>query len=503
MKLRLALAIAALSGFIALSYELVWYRVVSILTGGTAASFGLLLAAYLFGIAVGARVSAVFCRERGDGARELVLSSAFVAAATTVAALVVPAFGWSARTTGIAGGLTLVALGAALLGAVLPLVSHFGIEPDERAGARLSYVYLANIVGSAAGSLVTGFVLMDLLPLVAIARLLVAVGFVLAAALLAASRMRRPLAYAGLAALGAAAYAATPALYDRLYERLVLGEEEDGATRFAEIVENRSGVIMVTADGTVYGSGAYDGAINTRLQDNDKNGIVRAYIVGALHPAPREVLMVGLSGGAWAQVVAHVPAVERLTVVEINPGYVEVIARHPEVKGLLDDPKVKIVFDDGRRFLLRHPEVRFDFIVMNTTLHWRAHATNLLSTDFLEIARAHLRPGGILDYNTTDSYDVQLTAAKAFPHFKRIANFVAVSDAPFDFDRERWRAMLETMTIEERPVLDLGSEADQRLLYELCAYNDMEPAWSIIERYEKTKRIVTDDNMVVEWQRPL
>lgn len=63
--------------------------------------------------------------------------------------------------------------------------------------------------------------------------------------------------------------------------------------------------------------------------------------------------------------------------------------------------------------------------------------------------------------------------------------------------------MLETMTIDGKPVLDLSSEADQRLLYRLRGYNDMEPAWSIIDRYEKKHRIVTDDNMVTEWIDPL
>jgi hypothetical protein len=98
---------------------------------------------------------------------------------------------------------------------------------------------------------------------------------------------------------------------------------------------------------------------------------------------------------------------------------------------------------------------------------------------------------------------VQLTAAKTFPHFKRITNFVAVSDSPFDFDRERWARMLQTMTIEGKPVLDLSKESDQKLLYELRGFNDMEPAWSILDRYEKTHRIVTDDNMVTEWVQPL
>jgi spermidine synthase len=517
-RFRLAVGTAAFSGFIALSYEIVWYRVLSVMTRGIAATFGLLLAAYLVGLAVGARASAVLCRgerrslrephervPRPTPARGLRALALFVALANLVAAIVAPVFAWSARFTDFRVGLPIIALAAAFLGSVLPLVSHFGIEPDERTGTRLSYVYLANIIGSAAGSLLTGFVLMDRLPIVSIALLLALAGFALAAALVwmsGTSRRVATLAYSTLALCALAETALVPRLYVGLYERLVYKDEYDGSQRFAQIVENKSGVITVTQDGMVYGGGAYDGVVNTWLEENEKNGILRAYVAGAIHPAPRAVLMVGLASGSWAQVVAHLPGVERLTIVEINPGYVEVVAAHADVAGLLANRRVEIVIDDGRRWMQRNDR-RFDLIVMNTTLHWRAHGTNLLSTEFMEIARRHLLPGGVFYFNTTNSYDAQLTAARAFPHLMRITNFVAVSDAPVRFDRERWKWLLETMRIEDRPILDLGRAAHKKIYEDLLGFNDMEYRPSILERTEKVAKVITDDNMVVEWREPL
>jgi spermidine synthase len=498
MRFRIALAVAALSGVVALSYEMVWYRVLAIMTRGAAATFGLLLAAYLLGLAVGARACARFCEAPPkDALRPLVV---FIAIANVVAALVVPVFAWSARLTDYRIGLPMVAVGAAFLGAVFPLVSHYGIEPDDRAGARLSYVYLANIIGSAIGSLVTGFVLMDRLALPSLARLLVVFGFALAGGI---ALMDRGRAFPILAAAAAVASWLTPRLYDHVYERLIYKAEYDGTQQFAQVIENRSGVIAVTGAGTVYGGGAYDGVLNIDLENNERNGIVRAYLAGALHPAPKDVLVVGLSGGAWTQVVAHLPGVERVTVVEINPGYVEVVRSHPEVAGLLTNPKVTLLVDDGRRWLVRHPEQRFDLVLMNTTLHWRAHATNILSADFMNIARKHLAPGGVFYFNTTDSLDVQLTAAHVFPHVLRIANFIAAADAPFVFDRERWGTILRTMTIEGRPVIDFERESGRKLYEELLGYNDIAPRAAILEHYTRLAADVTDDNMRVEWQRPL
>ena len=85
------------------------------------------------------------------------------------------------------------------------------------------------------------------------------------------------------------------------------------------IVENRSGIITVTADGAVYGNGMYDGRFNTDL-NHDTNGIVRPYALSLFHLAPRDVLMIGLSSGSWAQIIANNPDVVSLTIVEINPG---------------------------------------------------------------------------------------------------------------------------------------------------------------------------------------
>ena len=59
------------------------------------------------------------------------------------------------------------------------------------------------------------------------------------------------------------------------------------------------------------------------------------------------------------------------------------------------------------------------------------------------------------------------------------------------------------MTIHGQPILDLSRSEDRKLYDELRAFNDMEPAWSIIDRYDGKKKIVTDDDMVTEWIDPL
>lgn len=517
-RLPIALGITASSGFIALSYELVWYRVYSFFTWNSAATFGVLLGAYLFGIALGSRASGYFCRNRnaaGD-ARELVALGAFFLAANTLSVLVVPIVARAFTFTDKGWPLASVTLAAGAMGAVLPLTSHFAIAPDDRAGAKLSYLYLANILGSTAGSLLTGFVFLDALPLEKTCIVIATIGFATAALVFLAARSKdrgasgKEIA-AGVGAavvLGAATIALGPALFDQTYERLSYKRKFDPSIRFAEIVENKHGVIAVTVDGTVLGGGAYDGRISTSITQ-DRNGIGRCYVLGALRPELKEVLMIGLASGAWAEVLANHPTIEHLTAVEINSGYLQIIPRHPEVAPLLRNPKVSIVIDDGRRFLLRHADRKFDAIVMNTTWNWRAHSTNLLSLEFMQIARAHLNPGGLFYFNTTSSLDAQKTAVTAFPYTLRVYNFIAGSDAPIELDKERWRNLLLSYKLEGRPVLLASDPAFERIVRYPDSVSFDPPTPEGLERKESLlrrvahARVITDDNMATEFVIPL
>jgi spermidine synthase len=92
-----------------------------------------------------------------------------------------------------------------------------------------------------------------------------------------------------------------------------------------------------------------------------------------------------------------------------------IIAEYPDVSSLLSNPKVEIVIDDGRRWLSKNRDRRFDFIAMNSSFSWRAMATNLLSVEFLDLVKAHLKDNGVFLYNTTGSPEAERTGAAYFP----------------------------------------------------------------------------------------
>ena len=504
------LLLSAASGFVSLSYEIFFFRTVSYADGSGATAFALTLGAFLIGLASGSRQagenSAVLTREQTM--RRLIVT---LLSASALGALFLPVLDRLAWVgPGVLGvAFVLIYLFARFWGAVLPYLAELGLAADNRAGMRTALLYLANILGSVAGSVLTGFVLIEYFGLVAIAALLV-VASLSCALLLAAVLAPFPDKgrYVGFAAvLAALAMFGIPRAAADVLEALQW-KGMPQAQPLAHVVENRSGIITVTADGTVFGNGMYDGHFNTDLR-HDTNGILRPYALSLFHAAPHEVLMIGLSSGSWAQVIANNPQVERLTVVEINPGYLSLIAQQPAVASILNNPKVVIVADDGRRWLRLHPERRFDAIVSNTTWHFRANAANLLSAEFLDLIKSRLKPDGIFFYNTTDSPRAQRTGCLGFADGARFLNHMVVAQTRIGWDFERWRQTLASYKIDGRPVLDLSRSDDRALLDNFTSHRSdvtsgtektlFEPCASILAR-TAGKESITDDNMGTEWR---
>jgi hypothetical protein len=132
-------------------------------------------------------------------------------------------------------------------GTIFPILCHYGITPDDRAGAHVSWVYLANILGSVVGTLVTGFVLMDAVSIGGISAFL---GVPAAChSRVAPGGMPKPRRRS--ATLGAIAAVAMGGSFHDFYEHLLANNVVNRGARFVETVENRSGVINVDGDLTM------------------------------------------------------------------------------------------------------------------------------------------------------------------------------------------------------------------------------------------------------------
>jgi len=509
--LGLAMLIAGVSGFIGLGFEIAWFRVFLIASSDRAPAFALLLSTFLAGIAAGSYIAEKLTEEKSSEAVVRVVGVLMLLAGL-ISVYLPPLVGFF-RRIGVDYLMSVFGffISAALMGSVLPLVCRLAITNGDQAGRRVSLVYVSNILGSTLGTLLVGFVVMQYFGLRQVSLQLGMSAVVVGSAVLLVSqgKLRTPPAWAAVTiAVAMIGVPAASPLYSNLYEKLIWGIQPQVNEPFAHVVENRNGVIAVTKDGEVFGDGVYDGFFNVD-PTHDVNIIVRAFAFSAFHPASKRILMIGLSSGSWGQVLVNQPQTVSLDIVEINPGYLTLIPRYAMVRSLLQNPKVQIHIDDGRRWMLAHPGERYDAIVENTSYYWRDHSSDLLSTDYLEIIRKHLEPGGVFYYNTTGSEDVLATGLHVFPYGLRVVNFLALSDSPLEIDMDRWMTILEQYRIDNQCVFDpdrpksISTLGDYRSLFmslrEPPKSTGMESSASLNARLGP-RFIITDDNMGWEWR---
>lgn len=511
MSLPMAMVLAGLAGFIALGFEIAWYRVFSLASSDRAPAFALLLATYLAGIAAGSFVSEKLTERRPPRTVLQVVGVCLIVAGALSVYLPPLVATLMARGQPFLGSAPGFFVTAALAGSVLPLLCRLAIAPGEKAGRSVSLVYVSNILGSAIGSLGIGFVLMQYLRLREVASGLAFMAVVCGAFVIVLGRGGETKTRLWAPALIVAALIAVPlsgGFYSLLFERLIFGKRPEAKVPFAHVVENRNGVIGVTREGAVFGGGVYDGYFNIDPV-NDKNLVVRAYALSVYSPPPKRILVIGLASGSWAQIYANHPQAEALDAVEINPGYLKLIPLYPMVRSFLENPKVHIYVDDGRRWLLAHPGARYDAIIANTTYNWRDHSTGLLSVEYLEEIRKHLNPGGTYFFNTTEADETIATALHVFPYGLRVINFVVVSDAPIILDKNRWRETLLHYKIDDQSIFDPVNPLTERILAAYMGLADTvkgPPQFFGFESGDSMRartgdrRIITDDNMGQEWR---
>jgi spermidine synthase len=197
-------ALAAIGGFVSLSYVTFLVRTVSYTSGANATAFAATLSAFLVGLASGARQAGHHCAtlSREEAMRRAVRG---LMTANLLGLLFLPLLdhlAWLDR--GIVGVAILITfLLARFWGALVPYLAEFGIAADERAGMRAALLYLCNIVGAALGLILAGLVLMDHLGLVGTGELVVIAGLLCALALVAALDLPRWHKVARTAMIGA------------------------------------------------------------------------------------------------------------------------------------------------------------------------------------------------------------------------------------------------------------------------------------------------------------
>ncbi len=407
---RIAVAVAALSGFGALVSEVAWTRSLVLLIGPTTYGFAFVVSSVVFGLALGSAAGARWSR------RARALSWAQLGAAFSSLALL-QILGRLSLPVGhlvhryaddmiALLGIELAAVAGLLFpasfffGATFPLavgvVSREGAGPAEATGATLAW----NTVGALSGSLAAGFWLVPHIG--AEGALYAAFGVHLFAAGFGLSP--RPL-IAALATVSLAA--AIPFILPRWDRELISG----GLYKYASYLEPgefldflRQGDLLYYREDQVATvtvrkvasrlSLAIDGKVDATSSADMMTQRLLAHVPLLLYPAPKEVLLIGLGSGVTAG-SALIHPVESLVAVEISDAVVESSSFFDDLNHRpWSDPRFRLVVGDGRNHLLLSQR-RYDVIISEPSNPWMAGVSSLFTREFFELARDRLAPDGL------------------------------------------------------------------------------------------------------------
>jgi spermidine synthase len=546
-RTRMVLAAFALSGFVAMLYEIAWTRVLALILGSSVYAFTIMLATFLMGLAAGAtamsRLADRLGARLGPDAVAAVLAAAGATAFGTLALfhrlpylfwasfhrLIGPDPSWTGRALLFAVEFLLAALvmlpPTLFLGGMFPLVVRICGEALPHVGRTAGTAYASNTVGTILGSALGGFVAIPLLGIQGCVVAAVILDLALAAALLAVRAAgSRPRAV-GAALCGAAAAAVwfvqppwnvlvmNSGIYQYAHGAKGLTPEgfvedpvrrgepvfyKEGVTATVMVSRNpRTGDLSLSVDGKVDASSSGD--LHTQL--------LLGHVPMLLAEDPRDVLVIGYGSGITVGAVTTYP-VESVTAVEIESAVIEgskAFSAHNHDPA--SNPKVEIVAADGRNFLLVAEE-RYDVITSEPSNPWRTVASNLFTREFYELARRRLKPGGLfcawlqLYALPPDLLRAQVRSfASAFPNVSvymptsTIDLILIGSEGPVTPDVGRIRARMAAGVAADLARIRVESEFDL-LTYLLLGDEET-------RAFAGDGPLNTDDNALIEFRSPL
>jgi spermidine synthase len=534
---KLALWAFAISGAVAMVYQVLWTRSLAIVLGSSVYSFTLILLAFLVGLGGGAALVSRWTRRSARPMEWLGAVHALIAASIAFSYVVMDklpaAFlgllrGESFSVDGILFTQFMLAALAVLpatffMGGVLPLTVRIYASGADRVGRDVGTAYSVNTLGAIIGSFAAGFVVLPSLGLQRGMGLGALITIGLAAAFWYAGRPSARRAVWALA-LVLASIGVTRAL-----PRWSLAHFSAGLFRVSiakDIIETNRWSIPTLEyyhDGIATTVSVERWGKTVALKNNGKvdasNGddMATQIMVGlmpflfheqALDRPPRAAV-IGYGSGVTIGAVTQFP-IAHADVVELEPKVVwagnqffGAYNHHPE-----NDSRVKIIIGDGRNFLTQKSDL-YDVIVSEPSNPWITGVSNLFTVDYWKLAKGRLAPDGVFcqwaqlyEMSSANIKTILKSFSSVFPYTYVFAAEDLSSDVlliaahkPISLDLDRLRRNWKNPTLAAE-LKRAGLHEAEDLIAQILLVPEELPAFTA------GSPLNTDDNARIEFSAP-
>lgn len=534
---RTLLLAAGVSGFLALAFEVVWFRALIMIFGSTTYSFVVMLAVFLAGIALGSMMLG-WLSDRFDKRLDLIMALSFLIIGTWTL-LSMYRFNGSAEFLLrylVRHGMTwetliqakvLITLAFLLIptlcfGFAFTVVAKAVRGAENTSGRAVAEVYTVNTIGAVLGSLAGGFLLLPTLGIQNSLFFLSAIALVVSAVLSLRSAQPVLVRYT-VAAMALLVLAVTTIWTPHISRRVlavgayfspwqfvagdrVLFWEKVQSEHLLYYKEGLSSTISVatTPDQQMF----FSSSGKVQADSGDRSMALQrmqGHLPMLLHPNPRKVVNIGLGAGVTFGALSCYP-VDHLEIVEIEPNVRDVATIWGERNHhIMRNPKARVTIADGRNHLFCTTN-RYDVITSDPFEPVHSGAGHLYTVNHFKQARAALAEGGLMgqflpmyEMSRDDFFVIMRSFAEAFPNsalfFTGTDTVMVGFKDEIAFDAESVRAKFEIPEVAAS-LEDIGIGTPELVLGMFVA--DL----SELLRQEPDGLVNTDDMPIIEYRTP-
>jgi len=483
------MVLSGFSGFIALGFEIVWFRMLKVMLKANSMTYGWLLFIFLFGLALGTFVGSFVAKRVKDAATAFCLCQSLmcVYAVLSIALLTKDLgnspwaqglFEFFGRYNPIEFGteaiatqdlLSLyVALPAVL---IIPPTMLMGIsfcllqkalQTDLRfVGRRLGWIQAANIVGSTLGSLFVGLVSLHYWRTAGTLQIFLGFGcgYLFLSLLIRYWNDIRgvgPLRVSRLTACAAAALGlwfifapGLPASHElwaklhgyKLSSGFIVKEDGSGVAALRPIFGDAQNKMFVYINGQGHSELPY-GLYQSQI------GLLPLF----LHPEPKDIAIIGLGSGDTLYAAGAHKETENITCFEIvKPAFDCILDWNEDnpygpIESMAHDKRMRVVFADGRKGLQREGR-KYDIIQQDPLRSFDAGAGMVYSKEYFQLLQKYLNPGGfIVIWSPTAR--TRKTFVKSLPYVADFSGTLIGSSQPIVVNKEQIKASFSENRID-------------------------------------------------------
>ena len=520
------------SGWCALTYQVAWNRILSLLLGSSIYAFSLILTTFILGLALG---TMVFSHMVNKFKNPLVVFGFLQIGIGVSAIAMIPLFenipfinrwvyqNWNMEFATIQWSVFLVIfcflfVPTFFMGGQFPVVVRLVVRKLGTLGHSIGKVYASNTVGTIIGSFLAGFVL---IPWIGVQNtILVAVGLNLLVGTIV-------LVFSADLTLNSKIYV-LPAilvvcfLYGRsmeTWDKSVISSGSYMPYRIGDLseAEKKANKILFFKEGThttvtteLSVSGniflRVNGKTDASLAMDMRTQLLLGYLPMFLHGDPESVLVIGQGSGITLGAVEQFP-IKSVDLVEISSAVIEGSRYFDSFNhNALSDKRLKVILADGRNHVALADQ-KYDVIISEPSNPWISGVGALFTDNFFKLMKKRLNPNGVacIWVHTNMSPMSFKSVARTFSeNFKQVTMWESIVGDDYLIIGSDSEYKLSYSEVDEI----LSDEIRGKDLYRIGISNVRDLMSLLIMnregllRFSKDAPIHTDDNSLLEFNAP-